>query len=162
MSERNSSTSSSSTQESAGTPQVPWNFLADLGRQQLAMKAQMTSALYRGSEAVRRIQQETAQQASARHGAVAEKLNGSCQPADLLAIQSELLRLDLQSAGQYWQQLAVVALQTQKEMMGCLNPMLGSENGGGVKSAFEAFQAVIPPMASSFYVLSPNSTNEQH
>lgn len=162
MSEKNSSASSPSTQESAGNMQVPWNLLADLGRQQLAMKAEMTSALCRGIEAVRRIQQETAQQASARHGEVVQKLKGSCQPADLLALQSELLRLDLQSAGQYWQQLAVVALQTQKEMMGSMSHMLSRENGGGVKSAMQALQSVIPPMASSFYVLSHNSESEHH
>lgn len=160
--ERNSSVTSSVAKQAAGNALLPWNMLADLGRQQLAIHAEMRSAFYLGSEAMRTIQQDTAHEASARHGAAAQKLNGSCEPADLLAIQTELLRVDLQSAGKYWQQLAAVALQTQREMMGSMSHLLDGENGGGVKSALKAFQTVIPPMATSYFFASPNSENEQY
>ena len=161
MSDSNSSTSSSSTQESPGNNQAPWNSLADLGRQQFAMCAEMTSAMYRGSEALRKIQQKTAHQASARHEAAAQQLRASGQPNDLLALQSELLRADLQSAGQYWQQFAEVALQTQREMMGSVSHMMhDSEKNDGVTSALQAFQAAIQPMATSYFDSSLHGANE--
>lgn len=117
--------------------------------------------MYRGIENFRRIQQETAHQASVRHGDAAEKLFGPCQPSDLLPIQAELLRGDLQSAGQYWQQLMAAAMETQREMVASMGRMLDSEKGGGVKSALDVFQATIPALASSFFVTGSNRQSEQ-
>ena len=164
MNERTSrpSPTSSRAHEDAGNDRTPWNFLADIGRQQLAVATKITSAMYRGSENLRKIQQETAHQASVRHGEAAEKLFGPCQPSDLLPIQSELLRGDLQSAGQYWQQLMAAAMQTQGEMVASMSRiMLDSQKGGGVKSALDVFQATIPALASSFFVTGFNRQDEQ-
>lgn len=145
-----------------GRNPAPWNFLVDLSRQQLAISAELTSAICCGSEALRRIQQDTAHQASTRYETRAQKLSTSCQPAELMAMQSELLRADLQSAGQYWQQLVAAGLQTQWEMMGSVSHMLDSEKNGGIKSALQAIQTNIAPMASSFYVPSPGTVDDQH
>jgi hypothetical protein len=105
MNERISRASSTSSRarEDSGNDRTPWSFLADIGRQEFAVATESTSAMYRGIENFRSIQQETAHQASVRHGDAAEKLFGPCQPSDLLPIQAELLHDDLQSAGQYWQ-----------------------------------------------------------
>jgi hypothetical protein len=160
MREKTSNTRSGALQE--GSNQAPWNLLVDLSRQQLATSAELVSAIYRGSEALRKIQQDTAHQASTRYETLVQKLSAPCQPADLMALQSELLRVDLQSAGQYWQQLVAAGLQTQREMMGSMSHMLDSDKNGGVKSALQAIQTIIPPMASSFYVPSPGTVDDQH
>lgn len=125
---------------------APQNFLAELGRQQLAVAADAACAMFRGSEAIRTIQQQAAHEASLRHQAAAQKLHGSCAPADLLAIQSELLRFDLQGATQYWQQITTAALQSQIEMMASASHLLTDEQNGGWKAALENFQTA---MASS-------------
>jgi hypothetical protein len=151
------------TAETSGADQNAWKMLADLGRQQLAVATENTSAIFRGSEAMRKIQQDAAHQASVHHAEAAQKLRAAAfQPADLLAIQSELLRIDMQGAGQYWQQLASVALQTQIEMMSSVSRMFDDGTGGGVKSALEVFQAAIPPMANSFFVSRSSESDEQH
>lgn len=110
-----------------------WHVLTELGRQQLAVAAESTSALYRSREALRKVQQETAHEASLHYAQAAQKLCCPCQPADMLAVQTELMRTSVQSAAHYWQQLMVVALQ-----------------------------ASIQPMASSFFVHGPSDSSEPH
>ncbi|WHZ11665.1 MAG: hypothetical protein OJF60_002104 [Burkholderiaceae bacterium] len=122
----------------------PWGMFADLGRKQLALATESASAMFRGSEAMRKIQQAAAHQASARHQAVEQRLHGDCTPADLASIQTALLRENMQEAAQYWQELAAVALQTQFEMIGCVNHALsngGSE--GGLGQMFGAWQNMV-------------------
>ena len=155
------SSTSHRAHEDSGNDRTPWNFLADIGRQQLAVATESTSAMYHGFENLRRIQQETAHQASVRHGEAAEKLFGPCQSSDVLSIQAELLRGDLQSAGQYWQQLMAGTMQMQSEMVASMSRMLDSEKGAGVKSALEVFQANIPALASSFFVTGSDRQSEQ-
>lgn len=137
------------------------NFLTEVGRQQLAVASESSSALFRGGEALRKVQQESAHEASVRHAEAAHKLSAPCPLAELLAIQTELLRANAQSATRYWQQLAMVALQTQREMMLSTSHLLENSSGGGMKSALEAFQATIPPMATSFFVPSHGELSEQ-
>lgn len=119
----------------------PQNFVADLGRQQLAVATDAACAMFRGSEAIRAIQRQAAHEASLRHQAAAQKLHDGCAPADLLAIQSELLRFDLQGATQYWQQITTVVLQSQIEMMASAGHLLTHGQNGGWTSTLENFQA---------------------
>lgn len=140
---------------------TPWNFLADLSRQQLSLATESASALFRSNEAIRKVQQQTAHQAAEHYAAAAQKLRSASQPADLLAVQSDLLRFDLQESSQYWQQFITAALQAQTEMMRTASHMFDNEAGGGVKSALEAMQAAIPPMASSFFAGRPNGSTER-
>lgn len=95
-----------------------WNFWADLGRQQLTVATESACAMFRGFEAMRRIQEEAAQQASERYEAAVERMREPCEPSDLLAIQTDLLRFDVQGATRYWQQLAAAVLEMQTEMLG--------------------------------------------
>lgn len=137
------------------------HFFADLGRHQLALVVESTSVLCRGSEALRKIQQEAAHEASAFHASAMQKLCAPCEPADLMAIQSELLRFSLQSAGQYWQQIAAQAMQTQVEMMSSVNHVSETEKDTGMKSPLEALQAAMPPLASSFFPLTAHVPDGQ-
>jgi hypothetical protein len=109
---------------------APWNLLSDLGRQQFALATESACAMFRGSEAMRKVQQEAAHHSSEHHEAAAQKLRGPCAPAELLAIQSDLLRFDMQEAAQYWQQMADAALKAQLEMMGCASQMFNAGSVG--------------------------------
>jgi hypothetical protein len=135
-------------QEGAGADRAPLNLLTDLGRRQFSLATESMGALLRGSEAMRKIQQQTAHQASLHQEAAAQKLHEPCEPADLLAIQSDLLRLNLQGATQYWQQLTANALKTQVEMMGCASRLLDAESGNGIKPVLETWQAAMASPAT--------------
>lgn len=154
--------SRSSARQPSGNDFGLLNFLTELSRQQLAVATESSSALYRGSEAMRKVQQETAHEASVRHAEAAHKLCSPCQPAELLSIQTELLRANMQSATHYWQQLVVAALQMHREMMLSTSHLLGNESGAGMKSALDAFQAAIPPMATSFFAPNLDESNTPH
>lgn len=150
--------------KAAGNELTPWNLPSEFSRQQLAVATESASAIYRGSEALRKIQQQTAHEASVRHAQAAQKLLAPCQPADLLSIQSELLRADMQSAGHYWQQLAAATMQAQREMMASMSHLLDRESSGAnIKSAMEAFLAAIPTMAmtDNFLTSKPHEPNMQ-
>ena len=134
----------------------PMSFWADLSRKHLAMVNESASALCRGREAIHTIQQEAAHRASAHHAEIAEKLQGSCEPADLQAIKSQWLNVDFPGISQYWQQIAAAALQTQIEMMASTNHIFGNGADGGATSALEAFQALMSRMPTS-NTLAPTS-----
>jgi hypothetical protein len=142
------------------TDATPTAFLADLGRQQLAVAADAACALLRGSEAMRSIQQQAAHEASLRHQAAAQKLHGSCGPSELVAIQSDLLRFDLQGATEYWQQITAAALKSQIEIMASATHLLDSEKGGALKSAMESFQAAITS-GNGIFSGKPTATSTQ-
>ena len=129
--------------EAAAVTSSPLNMLADLGRQQLALAAEGACALFRGSEAMREIQHQAAHQACAHHEEAVQKLRGTCEPADLLAIQTDLLRFNLQGAAEYWQGLMANALKTQFEMMGCANRVFGAKGDSGFKPTLDAWQAAV-------------------
>ena len=128
----------------AGDP-MTLNLLANLGRYQLALMTESACAMFRGAEAMREIQKEAAHQASARHEDAAQKLRGACKPDEMTSIQSDLLRLNLQEATQYWQDLATVALKTQVEMLGSVNRVLsnGANSEGGFKPMIDVWQAMV-------------------
>lgn len=131
-----------------------FDFLADFGREQLALVMDASCAMFRGFEAMRTIQQQAAHQASARHEAAAHKLRAPCAPADLMAIPFGLLQDDLQNATRYWQELAATALETQTEMMGCTSHLFNADTALEAASAVEAFDAI--PGISQLFPRRPN------
>lgn len=156
------SSSRSPASHASGTDLASWKALTELSRQQLGVVSEGSSAIYRGSEALRKIQQEAAHEASVRHAQAAKKLLSPCEPADVLALQTELMRSNMQSATHYWEQFMVVALQTQRDMMLSVGHLFEGESGSGMNSALKAFQATIPPMATSFFVHNPSDASEPH
>jgi hypothetical protein len=131
-----------------------FDFLADFGREQLALVMDASCAMFRGFEAMRTIQQQAAHQASARHEAAAHKLRAPCAPADLMAIPFGLLQDDLQNATRYWQELAATALETQTEMMGCTSHLFNADTALEAASAVEALDAI--PGVSQLFPRRPN------
>lgn len=152
MSTRNTSAASSHEASGHQETQAPWNFLTELSRRQLALASESISVLCRGSEAMRGIQRDAARETSAYHAGVARKLLEPCQPADLMAIQSELLRFGLQGAGKYWQQLGAQMMQTQVDMMSSVGHLLDGDKAGPMPS----------PLPSSFFMLDPLAWGGSH
>ena len=107
--------------------QPAWNSMADLGRQQMAVATDAACAMFRGFEAIRKVQEHAAHEAALRHASAARKLQHSCSPMELLAIQSELLSFDVDGATRYWQELGAAALEMQTEMMGCCGKLAGAD-----------------------------------
>lgn len=151
-----------STHEVHGNNLAPWSFLADLSRQQMSFITEGACALFRSSEAIRQVQQQAAHHASEQYAAATQKLRGATQPAEMLAVQSELMRFDLEEANRYWQKLMTAAFQAQTEMMGTASHMLDNEAGSSVKSALQAMQSAIPPIASSFFATRPDGPAGRH
>lgn len=111
--------------DAPATPPAAW--MADWTRQQMAVAAAGAGAMLRGFEAMRRIGEETAQETSQRHLAVAEKLRGQTQPVELIAAQTELLRIDMEGAARYWQQVTATALEMNTEVLGCTAQLVDTE-----------------------------------
>lgn len=115
--------------------------LGDLPRQQLAAGTQAACALFRGFESIRKVQQKAAHQALAHHQALADKLKEPCHPMDLLAIQAELLRFDMQGAAAYWQQVAAAMLEMQRDLLAGM----GGRDADGTTVAGHAADAGLSP-----------------
>ena len=126
---------------------APLNMLSDVTRQQLTMMTEAACAVLGSSEALGKIQQQAAHQASVRHNAAAETLRGEVEPMDILSIQSDLVRQDMQEAAQYWAQLASAVMRTQLDMMGRMTDMLNSSSQGGLGSAMDAWRSAVSPSA---------------
>jgi hypothetical protein len=116
-----------SAADSKSSPSA-WAPAVDLSRQQLAVAAEGACALFRGFEAMRKIQGQAAHQALQHHSKVAARLQEPCEPADLLAMQVDLMRFDTQAAMQYWQQLAAAAVEMQTQLFGCSAHLLNSDD----------------------------------
>lgn len=125
-------------------------FMSDFGREQLAMFTEVSSALFRGFETMRSVQQEAAQATAARYEDAARRLRESSGPADLMTIPLGLLQEDLQGAIRYWQELAGTALETQTEIMGCAWHLVNSETALESVSAVEDAIDAIPGVRNLF------------
>ena len=99
------------------------NLLSELPRRQMALLSQSACAFYRGSAAVRQIQQQAARRAAEHHQEAMEKLRDTRDFNELMAIQAELLRYNLQESAQYWQQLTSAVFKLQAEMISGAGPM---------------------------------------
>ncbi len=151
--------SPASASQASDNTQASLGPIADFSREQLAVFTEIASTLFRSSETMRKIQQQAAHQASLRHEAVTKKLRANCTPADLLGIQSELLRFDTAGASQYWQQLAAAAQQAQVEIMTCTSHMPNCQIGNNLQSTLDAFQATLP-LVKGFFASRPSASIE--
>ena len=104
--------------DAAHAETAPLDLMADFGREQLAAAMEASGALFRGVEAMRAIQQQAAQAASARHRSAAREVRVTSGAAALFAIPVGLLQGDLAAAMRYWQELAAAALEIQTEIIG--------------------------------------------
>lgn len=118
------------------------DFLADFGREQVAMMMDASAALCRGFEAMRAIQQKAAQEASSRRDSAAARLRENCTANDLITVPFGIWQEELQSAARYWQDLAAAALETQTEIMDCAGHLVSTDAVLETVSAAEALDAI--------------------
>lgn len=137
------SSRSASAGDAATDASAPNNMLTDLPQRQLAMLSQSASVLYRGSQAIREIQQQAAQRASRHHQEAAEKLRDSRDFSEVMAIQTELLRFNLQESAQYWQQLTTAVLKLQSEMISGAGQVLDPGAEPSLDALQRAFAATL-------------------
>ncbi|MEJ5990146.1 phasin family protein [Ramlibacter sp. PS3R-8] len=116
-----------STTPAAATP-AAWNWGTQLAQQQFAVGTEGTATLVRGFEAMRRIQAQATQQVVQRHAAANGQLGASPRPEDALAVQTELLRADLEDAARCWQQLLGEAVEVGNELLACSTRMINTED----------------------------------
>ncbi|NCT97858.1 MAG: phasin family protein [Comamonadaceae bacterium] len=126
----------------AATPEAAWNAASDLPRQQLSLATESACAMFRGFEAMRKIQEKAAHQALQHYSRAAEKLKEASEPAQLMQIQADLMRFDLESATQYWQQLGAVAADMQREWMACYTHLADNGALARVGSAVDGFSGL--------------------
>lgn len=107
---------------------APWDWAADIGRQQVAVATESAGTVFRWLEAMRRIQEEAARDASTRLAGAAERLRKPCDPAEWMALQGELVRKDLEAATRYWQQLTGAALEMNTELVACAANLVDTED----------------------------------
>jgi hypothetical protein len=134
MTSRNSRSTSADDAQAAAW--MPMNVLTDLPRRQLELMARCATAVFRGSEAMQKVQQQAAHRASLHHEEAAQKLHGPSDLGEVWAVQLDLLRFNMQEAAQYWQQLASTALKVQVEMVGSAGEALDT----GAEPSLEALQ----------------------
>ncbi len=147
MSTRNSR--SSASPETAAPQAAAQKMLADASRQQMALITSTAAILFRGSDEIRHIQQQAAQQATERHETVAQKLRDNCTPSELMAMQANLLNFDVQGSVKYWQAIAEAMLRTEVELMACATHIADSPSGEGLKPALEAWKTALANIVNS-------------
>lgn len=135
--------------DNAAAMLAPLNMLSDMTRQQLTMMTEAACAVLGSSEALGKIQQQAAHQASVRHQAAAETLRSEVEPMDVLSIQSDLVRQDMQEVAQYWAQLASTVMRGQLDMMGRMSHMLNAGSAGGLGGAFDTWRSAMAASADA-------------
>ena len=129
MAVRNIRSAPSAQEAAAASAPVSANdWATDFTRQQMLVASEGACALFRGFQAMRGIQEQAAQHAAERHAAGIERLRRAGNALDLLNVQGDLMRSDLESATQYWQQLAGAALEMNTELVGCTAHLVGTED----------------------------------
>lgn len=107
---------------------TPLDWTTDWTRQQLLVATEGARAVFRGMQAMRGIQEQAAREATQRHAAAAERLRQAATPAELFALQGELMRSNLENATRYWQDLAGAAMEMNTELAGCTAKLVDTED----------------------------------
>jgi hypothetical protein len=122
------SKSPSQSAPDAAAPPAGWTWATDLAHQQFAVGAEGGALLVRGLEAMRRIQEQATQQAAQRYTDASRRLASAPRPVDALAVQSELLRGDIEEAALCWQQMMGEAFEVSNELMACATRLVSTDD----------------------------------
>lgn len=115
------------TAPAVATPEPVWNAASELPRQQLSAATESACAMFRGFEAMRRIQEQAAHDALEHYARATAQIREANDPNRLMEIQAELLRFDLDGSARYWQQLGAAAVDMQREMLGCCAHLIDND-----------------------------------
>jgi hypothetical protein len=114
--------------------ETSWAWPNDWGGQQMVVAAEEAQILISGWNTMRQIQEQAVREGIGRHAAAAQRLRGMQRGEDLLALQAELLRQDMEGAARYLQQLTETALEMSAELFGCANHLINTEDAFGTTS----------------------------
>lgn len=123
--------------------------MLDAARGQLALATDAATILFKGVEAIRKIQLDAAHRSSQRHEMVARQLHAECTPSDIARLQGQLLDYDLKGAAQYWQQMGAAMLNTQVQLMACATHAADGSPDAAWKPALETWQAAVAGTSAS-------------
>jgi hypothetical protein len=114
----------------ADAPAAPaaWNWATDLVHRQFALGSQGAAVMVRGFDAMRKIQDQATQQAVQRHTEAARGLGAPGRSIDAFAIQSELLRGDMEDAARCWQRLMGEALEVGNGLAACATRLVNTDD----------------------------------
>ena len=115
--------------------------LTEAERQQMTVAAESAVAMRRGFEAMRQINDRALQATLSRFTAAAETLKTPREPLQLLTVSTELMRLQIEGATSYWQDLSGAALEMQAQLLGCSSHLVESDAMLQAASAMEALPA---------------------
>lgn len=109
--------------EHPGDDRVPFAFSE---HPEMEVGAQATDIMFRGFEAIRKLQERTAQESLKRHSAVSRRLKAPIEPANLLLAHAQLLGEDVNAAARCWQEIGSVALEMQAQLAACCTQAVDS------------------------------------
>lgn len=99
-------------------------------QEQLLNLIAMTEVMFKGAEEMRRCQMEAAQDARRHYESAQASVASAVNPTELLGVQGELMRYDMEAAGQYWQKLAAILATTQAEAVNLMTRGAALAGGG--------------------------------
>lgn len=88
-----------------------------LAQEQMQSLMALADLVLKRAEEIRRCQLDAAQQARKRHDKARADVASAANPTELLNVQAEMLRGDLESASQYWQRLTAICTAAQAETL---------------------------------------------
>lgn len=88
-----------------------------LAQEQMQSLMALADLVLKRAEEMRRCQLDAAQQARRRHDKARADVASAANPTELLNVQAEMLRDDLESASQYWQRLTAICTAAQAETL---------------------------------------------
>lgn len=145
------STTAKRSEGAAAAPAIdPVAAAGELPRSQMLVGTQALCAVFRGFEAMRKVQEHAAHRALAQHASALERLKGRCEPAELIHIQTDLLRFDLESASQYWQQLWAATVKMHGELSDCGARLMDADGIGRATQAWQALPVFRMPNGSAW------------
>lgn len=86
-------------------------------QEQMQSLMALADVMLKRAEELRQCQLEAAQEARRRHDKARADAASAANPGELLHVQSDLLREDLESASQYWQRMASICTAAQAEAL---------------------------------------------
>jgi phasin family protein len=98
----------------------PEDFLVQAWKQQLDAGLRLVETLIEGATRLREVQLEAAADAHADAAATRKSVAAATDPSQLLKLQTEWARANMEKCAGYWRALYDVAAQTQAEAAKCL------------------------------------------
>jgi hypothetical protein len=123
--------------EAASPPPVSAIADGELSRNQFEAGERCLSTLCRGMETFGKIQSQAAHHAAAYHAEVARRVHSPKNGMDLLAIEADVMRFEIQETMQMWQQLGTAALELQRELLA--GAWQATQGDGSSMNAMPAF-----------------------